>query len=242
MKEMALEPKIKAVLDDFIQKLKNIYQEGLLSVILYGSAASGEFINKRSNINLLVVLNNTGLDNLSRCSRTISRRGFQMLEPLFFTEGYIKSSLDVFPIEFLDMKENYVVLHGRDVLGELKIDLKNLRFQCEHELKSRLITIRNAYLRNRRDKHALSSLLFSSFTSVVHILRNLLRLKGKTPAYSKKELLRQVSTELYIDVANLSKILEAKQKSFTPGLKEIEPMLSGLTALLEEIITIVDGL
>ena len=116
------------MLDDFTQSLKNIYGQGLISVILYGSAASGEFADRQSNLNLLVVLDNAGLDNLSKVSRVINGRKFQLLRPLFFTEEYIRGSLDVFPIEFLDIKENFAVLYGKENLSDLPVDTINLNF------------------------------------------------------------------------------------------------------------------
>jgi len=221
MKQLSLPKKIKNILDDFIQSLRNIYKEDLVSAILYGSAASGEFTGKYSNINLLIILNNTSLDNLNKMSKIINKHKFQLVNPLFFTEDYIKSSLDVFPIEFLDIKENYVVLYGKDVLTGLEIDIKNLRFQCEQELKSKLLNLKRVYLRSK-NKYALRNLLFKSFTSIMHILRNLVRLKGRRPAYQKGDVLVDILEEFNIDTANFKKILEAKQKSLRLSYREIE--------------------
>ena len=58
-----------------------------------------------------------------------------MINPVFFTEDYIIRSTDVFPIEFLDMKENHVTLYGKDLFEAIAVDTKNLRFQCEQEIK-----------------------------------------------------------------------------------------------------------
>jgi len=242
MKQLNLPKKIKDNLDDFTQRLKGIYGQDLISIILYGSAASGEFTGKLSNINLLIVLNNTGLENLNKISKIITKSNrFQIFNPLFFTEDYIKRSLDVFPIEFLDMKENYIVLYGRDILSGLEISLKNLRFQCEQELKAKLINIKNIYLRSK-DKRSLRNLLFKSFTSTAHILRNLIRLKGKVPPYLKEEILSEISKEFQIDTANLNKILVAKLKNLKLSYKEIETLFFALVKDLEKIIDIVDRL
>lgn len=241
MQELKLPQKYKDVLNDFIEKLKSIYREGLVSVILYGSAASGEYSAKVSNINLLVILTDTSLENLSKASKFIMRSRFKDLEPLFFTEDYIRRSLDVFPIEFLDMRENYSVLYGNNILKNLKIDIKNLRFQCEQELKSKLINIKNSYLRNK-NRYALRSLLFQSFTSIMHILRNLVRLKVKSPSYAKKDVLSDVAREFKFDTANLNKILEAKIKNSKLNYKDTQLLFSSLARDLEKIIDIVDHL
>ncbi|MDP3732602.1 MAG: hypothetical protein Q8R31_06270, partial [Candidatus Omnitrophota bacterium] len=177
MEELKISGKLKNILQQFIRGLKDIYQEELISIILYGSAVSGEFIEKHSNLNLLAVLENTNLENLKRAARLINK--FSIINSLFLTEDYIRRSTDVFPIEFLDIQENYSVLYGKDILKGVNIDIRNLRFQCEQELKAKLITLRQLYLKINRDKPALKDLLLRSITSILHISRNVLRLKGK---------------------------------------------------------------
>ena len=239
MKELKLPEKFKKAIDDFIQMLRNAYGEDLISVILYGSAASGEFAGRYSNVNLLVVLTDTSLDNLNKMSNIITSRKFQRVNPLFLTEDYIKSSSDVFPIEFLDMKENYIVLYGKDALAGLEIDIRNLRFQCEQELKAKLLNIKNIYLRIK-DKQALENLLFKSFTSSVHILRNMVRLKGKSPSYLKESVLADIAREFNMDTSNFNKILEAKKKDLKLPSGEIESLFFALVTDMEKIINIVD--
>jgi len=238
MEELRLPNKLKESIQDFIQGLKGIYQDGLISVILYGSAASGEFIDKHSNLNLLVVLNGTDLENLKRASRLINK--FGMIKPLFFTESYINNSTDIFPIEFLDMQENYFVLYGRDVLKDINIDISNLRFQCEQELKVKLITLRNLYLTINKDKVALRGLLFKSSTSILHILRNVLRLKGKRPPYKKEDILKELALEFHFDLEAWEKILAAKNKQIKLNHKDIEELFVNFIRELEKIIDTVD--
>lgn len=241
MEQLNVPQKFKNILNHFIKSLKDIYGDGLISVILYGSAASGEVTYKHSNINLLVILNDMRLDNLNKISKLINKHRFSALSPLFFTEDYIMSSTDVFPIEFLDMKENYMVLFGKDVLKDLQIDARNLRFQCEQELKGKLINIKSVYLRNK-NKYALRNLMFKSFTSIMHILRNLLRLKGKSPAYLKEDVLNEVSGEFHIDTTNFKKILEAKNKNLRLSYRQIGTLFFNLVEDLEKIVNIVDKL
>lgn len=242
MEQLKLTDKIKHALGDFIQRLKDIYQQGLVSVIIYGSAASGEFKEAHSNINLLVILDNTSLDNLKKISNIINKRKFQRFHTLFFTREYLNNSTDVFPIEFLDMKENYLVLYGQDVLKDLLIDIRNLRFQCEQELKAKLINIKGFYLRNKNDKVAVSNLLFKSFNSVLHILRNLIRFKNKTPAYLKEDILKQINQEFQINISTFNKILEARNKNLRLKIKDIESLLFAFGGELEKITEIVDRL
>ena len=240
MQELSLPQKIKKICTDFTERLKDIYADDLISVILYGSAASGEFIDKHSNLNLLVVLKNTELENLKKSSSLINN--FRMVTALFLTESYILSSVDIFPIEFLDMQENCFVLYGKDILKEINIDTRNLRFQCEQELKVRLINLRQLYLSINKDTVALRNLLFKSFTSILHISRNVLRLKGKKPAYKKEEILKEMAREFRIDKDVWGRILKARALEIKLSNKDIEQLFINFTREVENIVDIVDKL
>jgi len=242
MPELKLENKVKGLLNDFVASLDNLYKDDLISVILYGSAASGEFVNRHSDLNVLVVLKDVGLESLKSSSKLINKWKFRTIRPLFFSQDYINSSSDVFPIEFLDMKENYLVLTGNDVLKDIRIDTKNLRFQCEQELKIKLISLRHAFLRNLRDKAMLRVLLFKSFNSIMHILRNVLRIKGKLPPYLKQDILREVALNFQINQEVWEKILAAKNKQVKLNAAEIELLFIGFIKDLDRIANLVDKL
>lgn len=240
MQDLKLPQNLKENTQEFIQELKDIYQKGLISAVLYGSAASGEFVDTRSNINMLVVLENTDLDNLKRASRITNK--FKMINSLFLTERDIRNSLDIFPIEFLDMQENYRILYGKDVLGDIVIDIRNLRFQCEHELKSKLINLRQSYLRIYKDKLLLCNLLSKSFTSILHILRNVLRLKGRKPSYIKQDILKELATEFPINELVWESLLAARNKQIKLSGKALQDLFADFIKDLEKIIDIVDKL
>ncbi len=241
MRELNLTEKHKKTLDEFLQRLKSIYNQDLVSLILYGSAASNEFVDKNSNLNILVVLTNTDLDNLLLAQNMITKSKFARIHALFMTEEYIKSSLDVFPVEFLDMKENNIVLFGKDIFKGIPIETKNLRFQCEQELKSKLINLKQQYLRiNPKAKSALANLLFRNFTSIIHILRNIVRLKGKTPSYLKEAIIAEVAIELKVEVITFMKILEAKKNPDILKREDMQSLLNDFVREIEKIIKVVD--
>ncbi len=240
MEQLKIADQYKNIIRSFTQELKNIYHEELLSLILYGSAVSGEFIDKHSNLNLLIVLKNTDLEVIKKSSKLI--RKFKTLKPLFLTEDHIASSTDIFPIEFLDMQENYLVIYGKDVLKDIQVDVRNLRFQCEQELKAKLLKLKHAYLILNNNMPALRSLLFVSFTSILHILRNVLRIKGKKPTYLKHEVLKELASEFKIDMQVWGKILAAKNKRIKLKGKEIEQLFVDFVKELELLVAIVDKL
>lgn len=241
MDGIKLPVKLKASLEDYISKLQAIYTKDLVSVVLYGSAASGEFTDRYSNINVMVILTDTSLPSISKAHDLVSSKKFEMINPVFFTEEYIHSSLDIFPIEFLDIIENHTLLHGKDFMSGLQVDSRNLRFQCEQELKSKLINIKKRYLtvKNKKD---LESLLFATFTSTLHIMRNLLRLKGLKPPYLKEAILNEFERAFCMNTTLLSEILWTKNKKMALTSKDVDALLTGFVKELELISSAIDKL
>lgn len=241
MEKSNLPYNVKNKLDKFVACVKGIYTDDLISITLYGSAASGEYAGKYSNINLAVVLKETSIASIKKAAPLVSKSKFSIIIPIFFTERYIKNSADVFPIEFFDMKENRSVLYGKDVFKDLHIDIKNLRFQCEQELKSKILNIKKLYLRSR-NKFILKNVLFKSITSILHILRNLVRLKGKEPSYKKECILDEISKEFAVDVSCLRKILDAKNKNLRLKHKDLDELFACFIEALENISDKIDRL
>jgi len=241
MAQSILPSKIKPIIESFVSELKEIYGEALVSIVLYGSAASGEFTGKSSNINVAVILADASLESLAKLKKILAQHRFRLLDPIFFTEDYMKRSLDVFPVEFLDMKENHILAYGKDILGGLSVDVKNLRFQCEQELKSKLINIKRRYLRTVSASD-LKDLLFKSCTSSLHIMRNLIRLKGKTPPYAKTDIINDLEREFAIDAIAFRNILNAKGGSVRLAKRELEQLFAAFVDELEGITLLVDRL
>ncbi|MDD5440316.1 MAG: hypothetical protein PHS37_09035 [Candidatus Omnitrophica bacterium] len=206
----------------FVEELKRAYAADLVSVILHGSALEDAFSKKHSDINLLVVLTNTAMESLSRIKPVLNRRAYQNISVIFFTEGFIRGSGDVFSIEFIEMKERYKVLWGKDVLKDLTLDVRNLRFQTELELRSLLVKARRFYLANL-NRGLLRQALFKFNTSAVYLVKSLRR---------------------FADVAvpddTLTKIRDAKKNNTPMTYPEAEKLYFAFVGSLEKIIEVVD--
>ncbi|MFH1778956.1 MAG: nucleotidyltransferase domain-containing protein [Candidatus Omnitrophota bacterium] len=198
--------RMRGKLEKFCKDLRELYSENLVSIILYGSFSKGNFIPKRSDINLLVVLKKMEFEDLSRAINIFNRWSkVGRTTPLLFTEEYINRSIDVFPIEFSDIKENYEILYGKDVLKDIRIEQKNLRYVCEKELKEKLLRLRQAYLEAGVRPFILKRVMINSFSSVTAVLRNVLKLIGETPSYDIEELLTALSGKCHCGFVQLQK-------------------------------------
>jgi hypothetical protein len=96
--------------------------------------------------------------------------------PLMITPGYIESSCDVFPLEFLEIRQTRAVVYGADGFADVKFDKANVRLQCERELKGELVHLRQGLLA-AAGKHArLNEVCRHVATRIVRYLRGVLLL------------------------------------------------------------------
>jgi predicted nucleotidyltransferase len=179
---------------ELTKQLESIYNEKLESVILYGSAADGEFHKGISDYNTIIVLKDISPLELAKSNKVIkkwSKNGNPL--PIFFTAQIIKDAADVFPVEFFDIIEHRKVLCGPDPFTGIKIDDKNLRRQIEHELRSKLLGLRPRIALLAGKPKDLQRLILESSSSFFALFRGILRLAGAKPKTLKKELLEQLA-------------------------------------------------
>ena len=183
--------------EDLVQKLQQTLGSGLRSVVLYGSAAAGDYVGKRSDYNILVVVNTLGVKELTALSKpSAAWRRSGNPAPLFFTLDRLKKSVDVFPIEVLDIKESHRILFGEDVIEELDVHRENLRLVLEHELKSTLIRLREDFLLTQGKPKRIQSLMVDSLSTVLVLFRAALRLYQEAVPPLKIDAMKALATHI----------------------------------------------
>jgi hypothetical protein len=160
-----------------------------------------------SDINVALVLADDSIPVLARLVRIQKKWGRRGIStPFFLTERYIASSLDTYPVEFLDMKSNYRVLHGKDVLADLVIDKEHLRLQCERELKSISLHVRRAYVQAGGDVNKQGELLELSFKRLFPLFRALLVLHERPVPKMRSETVSNIEVIFDLGASVLSRV------------------------------------
>ena len=226
--------------NELANQLKSIYADQLEAIILYGSAADGEFQKGYSDYNIIIVLKNLTLFEIARSSDAIKKWikvGNPL--PLFFSRLIINEAADVFPIEFFDIKERHRVLEGFDPFEEIEINPKNLRHQCEHELRSKLLSLRSRLAALADSKKELIKLILESSSSFFAIFGGVARLAGLKPDTSKNALLKQLETLTGSSLAIFSEILELRNKTRAwkkeDALEKFEQYLTSIEAVVKYV-------
>jgi len=236
-----LPEKVQKSLKDFVEDLKNLYSDQLVSVILYGSAAGEDFVAGRSDINTIVILKKVDFDSLQKYQAR--QRKFEKLgivAPLFLEPEYIQSSADSFPIEFLDIKNQNKVLYGEDFFSGLEIHVTHLRLQCEQEIKGKLIRLRQHFLEAGTSTEKLEKLLSSSLASFIPVWRNMLRLKNKNHIHGSADILNQIEKEFGFSTEVFRKIWKLKKKESKLNSEELQNLYADYLERVRELALKVD--
>lgn len=199
------------VLRDFVEDLKKALGDRLQSVVLYGSAARGDFQKATSDFNLLVVLAELEPKTLDELSPVISAwiRKKQPF-PRFFSPELIEDSTDVFPIEFLEIRTHHVNLYGPDPLGGIVVQTDRLRLWCERELREKMMRLREGYMESKGKPRAVKRLLIESYSIFLAIFRGCLYLLGgEIPAHNE-QVVKVFCARAEIDHAPFDTILRLR--------------------------------
>jgi predicted nucleotidyltransferase len=191
---------VQSSLDHLIEDLRSTHGDNLASVVLYGSAAAGDYVQTRSDYNLLIALNRITPADLRQAQapmRNWQRLGHPL--PVYFTVEELNDAADVFPIEFYQMEKARLVLYGEDPFKSLQLSDVNLRHQTEYELRSKLIQLRRLYIPASVAVDKLAALMSDSLASFAALFRPVLMLHGKEPPIAKPEVVRALVKLLGLD-------------------------------------------
>ncbi|MEO7538961.1 MAG: hypothetical protein ABIV21_02970 [Pyrinomonadaceae bacterium] len=229
----------------FIDDIKGTHGKNLASVILYGPAAAGDYVQDRSDYNILIALHKLGpkdLRNAHGAMREWHRMGHPI--PVYFTVSELANAADVFPIEFSKMEAARTVLYGTDVLSGLEFSDKNLRHQTEYELRSRLVKLRRQYIRVSTSADRLKELMASSLPSFTNLFAAALMLVGIDPPSTKREIVALTAHNLGIKGRPFEKILNIHENNFTEDLDETaaNDLFGDYMEQIENVIDAVDAI
>jgi hypothetical protein len=221
-------------------ELVSVFGEDLRSAVVYGSAARG--VGNAAGVNVLVLLRELDVPVLRRAAAPVR----EWVEagnppPLLLTEHELARSLDIFAIEYADIRDAHRVLHGADPFEGLNVDRRHIRLQCERELKGTLIQLREHLLLAGDDTAAAGRLLVASVSSLVALYRSVLRLSGGDVGGAAENVIREVSERTG---ARAEPVLEAL------GARRVEsfaadpdgPLVAGYVEAVSRAVAYVDAM
>jgi predicted nucleotidyltransferase len=235
---------VQQALNGLVEDLRATHGDNLASVVLYGSAAAGDTRELQSDYNLLIALKRITPEDLRLAQapmREWQRLGHPL--PVYFTVEELSDAADVFPIEFHQMANARIVLHGRDPFEFVKLSDANLRHQAEYELRSKLIQLRRHYIPASVSIEKLSDLMSDSLSSFAVLFRAVLLLHGQEAPVRKADVVRATARLLKLDVTPFERIFEFHATGAWPrSEKEANELFAAYMFQIEQVVEAVDEL
>ena len=228
-------------LDNFIEELKMKLGDNLVSVIAFGSKANVE--DAKNNLNLMIVTNTLNAENLYEISKPVQKWvKAKNPVPVIMNKEEWYSSFDVYAIEYSDIKDNYRIIYGEDLVPSIPVNKYFLRLQCESELKSLLLKYKNNFLLNIKSDREMKKVLDHVIKTLLVIFRAVLRLHDRPVAYRAVDIIEFAADYLSFNKIVLSKLAKVKYENddytkqeliFVEAelLKDIQNMLKQVDAM-----------
>jgi hypothetical protein len=232
-----------AAFEELVGRLRAAHGENLVSVILYGSAVASGASARKGDYRVVVVTRTLTAEELRRvrpAAKWWVSAGYAL--PVYFTAAELRESLDVFPIEFRQLKRSYRVLDGEDLLAGVEVSPANLRLQTEYELRGKLLRLRGLYLPAGDTSEGLTGLMTESIVSFVQFLRPVLELLGEEPPVGRHATIRRVGERLGLDTAPLERILRLRDDPARLMEAEVQDLFASYLDCLTHVIEAVDNL
>ncbi len=234
---------MEKLLNDLVDRLTKTFDDRLASVVLYGSAATGDYSARFSDLNILCVLSQVSVRELSEAGPIIRWwRDKGNPSPLLLSEEELRSSTDCFPIEFHDIKERHRILYGPDLVTDLEIDESFYRAQVEYQLRSKLLRLRQRGAGVIHDKDLLLELLAESVSTFCVLARHALRLHGVEARGQKREIIEQAGRHFGMDPSPFVSLLDFRDGKIRPRALNPRTLYESYLKEIQVVVDAVDRL
>ncbi len=232
---------VHEALKNLVERLHEAARDNLESIILYGSAARGDFHEAHSDLNVLCILHSLRAAELARVSAVVTwwTTVQHQPAPLFFSAGELRESADVFAIELLDMQQSHRVLYGADTIAGLTVPMNLHRIQVEHELRTLLLKLRQHFLHQAGNQQELGAVLAKSFSSALTLLRHTLIAFQEQPPNAASDAFARIAA-LTGASAPAFEAVQRLREAKSLDRDAVLPVYDGYLAALEKVIAALD--
>ena len=238
-----LHVQIRDSVKGFVETLVAALGDNLQSITVVGSSLTEDFKPAQSDINTVLVLGTQTLASLNAVAsmaKPMSRK--KISPPLLMTSSYIERSRDVFGVEFLDFRLTHQTILGDDPFASLTFDKKDVRLQCERELKAMLIRLRQGYIAAAANKKLVRDILISTAKGMAPLLRAMLWLKDVDRVAGAEATFGKAADEFSINTDPLTSAVKWRHEKIRLSETEMEDAFESVYSVVEQLAGIIDKL
>jgi predicted nucleotidyltransferase len=232
---------VEKLLDELIERLLATAKDNLQAVVLYGSAATGDYQKEHSDLNILCIVKRVGAAELEALHGPVSwwrKKGYS--SPHVFTREELRASADIFALELLDMKAQHRMIYGEDFFTEFCVPTHLLREQVERELRTSSIRLRQGIMGVPPRDRAVLGLMTASASAFITLFRHALAVFGEKSANGRRDVIDCAARICGADSAAFHTILDLRDGKRKSSEIDAQSTLQGYVELVERMTDEVD--
>jgi hypothetical protein len=235
----ALPPETQAALDRAVSALTKTLGANLHSLVLYGSAVRGNLVPRVSDLNLLILLDESTPEAHAAIAEAL--RGPMRIEPFILGRALLARSLQAFAVKFLSIRRNYRVLHGIDPFANLTVDEGLARFLCEQATRNLRLRCVRAFVVFGHDPARYSKFLSKLVPAIFTDLSEGLRRTGTEVPRDYEARLPVFEKEFTAEASVLRELLQLKASDATLSPDQARLVHDRLFRLLDAAVRWMEG-
>jgi hypothetical protein len=199
---------LQGVLDEAVNAFRAELGDNLYSCCVYGSAVRGNAIEGVSDVNLLIIINESSSGAHEAIARAIG--GQPLIDPFVLARRGFERSVHAFAPKFASIKRNHRVLHGADPLAEITIDPALEKFLCEQAIRNLRLRLIYSYVTRHQHK-AYDKFVTRNITGMFVQFSEALRLNGTVIPTAFDARIPSMEKEFKVDGQTLRDVLALKK-------------------------------
>lgn len=163
---------------------------------------------------------------------------YSLRTPLIVNRQFIQTSLDSYPLEFLDIQSAYTNLYAaEDEVAKLKFAKNDVRLEVERELKSKWLLTRLTALQYDHKSRRLFEVLQESYSALLPVFKGFCYLSGVNIPPEQDKLLEKLEDILHTEV-KIFRLIACQTKA--PSRELINNLFNDYLRLLSHCIDVID--
>jgi predicted nucleotidyltransferase len=232
---------MEAKLTELVTRMKAAAGANVKSIVLYGSAITGEFRAGHSDLNILCIVERAAAEDLEHLHEPAEwwvRQGNP--PPLLFTLDELHRSADVFAVELIDITNHHRLLVGTDFFANFEVPLRLHRLQVERELRTDWLRLRQAILAAPLSYKAHLGIMAQSVSAFCALFRHALFALGNPMPASKREAVAAVAALTGADPSAFHALLDLREGKRKPRSIDVEASLHAYLEFVEVVTNEID--
>ena len=219
----------------FICRVQTLGGPNCLGITAFGAIATPGFDPAKHAAKNVVILEQIDLSMLRELAKDGAKLGkAKIAAPLIMTPVYVEGSLDAFPLEFLEIQQCHLCLVGPDYFSELSFEASHIRLQCERELKTILIAMRQGLLAAAGREKMFGAMESDIAERLMRTLRGLLWLHGKKDFLTPIQVVGQIEQETNRTLPGIRKALDSSGQHDWDDFTALYQEIDGLKTLADK--------